>query len=559
MNTSPNATRRARRLLASTGAALTLFTAASSADVDTTASSAHLSADEAVIGGTVDLTLRSPLVGAPGVLAFGSTSTPIPLGPVFPVLLVGIPFLTTSGVIGADGRMVVSLPIAPAYPPGTEVFVQGAVISLAPFKVFGSAAARLAPGGPTAGFAGTGLPAVTGVYGSVDVDWVDVDKDGKSDVLLANEGTGALPALLMNQGGSFVDEAALRLPAGAQIPLATVEAADVDLDGDADLFLGGGQDVGSPAANQMAINDGSGSFSLDGSFPGGAGVPLDGEFGDVDGDGDPDLMVANFQDPDHFAELPDGVELYLNSAGAFAADPTFSNLPATFVHTAGGSISLGDADNDGDLDLFIARADSGAGGVQNQLLENDGTGSFTDITALSIPPMVDNSFEAEFVDVNGDGLLDIVVANSIASVPGTNLLINLGVSGATGVVAFNDLSIFLPADLGPATDIRQGVDVADVEGDGDPDILIAIHQLFDDFGQLDGDAVLLLNLGGIQGQTLGTFAVDAGFDVGGGGFICSDAAFGDADQDGDPDVYLTSIGDLFSVQPPQDVLLLNSL
>lgn len=547
-----------RPLLPSRLTALALLAPTALADVDTAASSAHLSANEAVIGGTVELTLRSPLVGSPALFAFGTSPTPIPAGPAFPVILVGPSFATVGGFIGTDGRLVGSLPISPAYPAGLEFFVQGAVVSVAPFKVHGSQALRLAPGGTGGTYSPTPLPAVTALYASSDVDWVDVNKDGFQDILLANDGSGSVPALLINQGGTgFLDDAGARIPPPAQIPLALTEASDVDLDGDLDLFLGAGQDLLAPAANLLLLNDGTGVYSIDPAFPGGAGIPLDAEFGDIDGDGDQDLLIANYQDPDHPGETPDGIELYLNTGAVFTPKVSFATLPATDPHTAGGSISLGDVDNDGDLDVFVARADTGAGGLQNQLLLNDGSGIYTDVTASSLPVITDNSFEAEFVDVDGDGLLDVFVANSISSVPGAHVLFNLGDAG--GVPSFADFSVAIPSNLGPATNIRQGVDVADVDGDGDQDILVAIHQLFDTFGQLDGDAVLLINDGGHQGGIEGTFALDPTFDVGGAGFICSDVAFGDADADGDPDLFLASLGDLFGVQLPQDVLLLNSL
>ncbi|MEM7308037.1 MAG: VCBS repeat-containing protein [Planctomycetota bacterium] len=541
-------------------AVLALLGGAASADGDTPAAQAHLAADAALIGGTVNLTLRSQQVGAQGFLAFGLTSTPIPLGPGFPVLLVGFPFTIASGTIGADGRFIVPVPIAPAYPPGVEVFAQGSVLSFLPAPTFfGSDVIRLAPGGAQAPFAPTALPAATELHAAGDVDWMDIDLDGRNDVFVANGGTGSVPTLLVNGGAaSFTDEAALRLPAEALVPLSHVEGADVDSDGDIDLLLTGGMVPAAPAPNQLVLNDGSGFFTTT-AFPAGAGLTADAEFGDVDGDGDPDVVIANTQDQFHLGEVPDGVGVFFNTQATFASPGPLSAFFATDPHGSGGSVTLGDADNDGDLDLFVARADSLLGGVQNQLFENDGTGTYTDITPISVPVFLDNSLEAEFADVNGDGLLDLFVANSTLTTPtAIDLLINFGV-GPTGSVGFGDGAIFVPLDLGPATKIRLGLDVADVEGDGDPDVLIAIHQLFDEkTGFPAGDAVLLLNQGGAQGGALGDFLTDSNFDLTGQGFVCSDVSFGDADQDGDPDIYLGNSGTVLG-GTPSDVLLLNGL
>jgi hypothetical protein len=542
------------------GAALMLsFSAQPRADGDNPGASAYLSTDEALIGSSVTITLRSPLVGDLAVIAFGLTPTPVVFGGIYPTLHVGVPFLAPSGVIGPEGLLSISAPIAAAFPPGVEVYLQAAVITPLPvLTVYGSAPLRLAPGGGGAPFnaAGSGvLPGSTALSGATDVDWVDVNRDGLDDVFVATEG---LPNLLINLGGTFADQAALRLPAAAMGGIGHVEAADVDSDGDPDLFLGAAFDPSAPAANLLLVNQG-GFYSVDAQFPAGAGRPIDAEFGDVDSDGDLDLVVANSQDNDHPSEVPDGVVLYINAGGQFTAQPGFGSVPGTGAHASGGSVALGDVDRDGDLDLYVARADTAAGGLQNSLLANDGAGSFTDITSLSIPPMVDNTFEAEFVDVNGDGWLDIAAANSITSVTTAHhLLLSFGVSPFTGQVAYSDASALLvPPSFGPATKIRLGLDVADVDGDGDPDLLYSIHQLFDDFGMLDGDAALLLNQGGIQGGTLGAFALDPSFVVPGSGFVCSDAAFGDADHDGDLDLFLASDGDLFGMFPPADVLMVN--
>jgi hypothetical protein len=526
-------------------------------------SRAYLSTGAAVLGGTVPVELRSQMPGSPAVLAFGSAPIPVALGPAFPILHVGAPFALHSGVIAADGKMALQIPLPPGFPAGTEVFLQAAVVSPS-LHVHSSQAIRLAPGGNPASFtiADPGvLPPQSALYGASDADWADLDKDGYADVVVTNEGAGALANLLMNQGGTgFVDEAAVRLPLAAQIPTAHVEAGDIDDDGDLDLFLAGGLGAVAPIGNLLLINDGTGHFAADPAFPAGAGLAIDAEMGDVDGDGDLDVLVANKQDPDHPTEAPDGLVLYRNVAGAFVEDTIFGGVVGTDPHFSGGSISLADLDDDADLDIFIARADTTGGGAQNVLLQNDGTGAFEDVTVSSLPQVSDDTFGAQVADLNGDGRLDVVLANSISTIAtAVHILYNAGVDPLTGAPFFVDGSASFPTDLGPATKVRVGIDVADVDGDGDPDVVVAIHQLFDSMGMLDGDAVLLINQGGIQAGSPGTFAVDPNFDLGGSGFVCHDAAFGDADHDGDPDLFLASNGDLFGALPPQDVLVINNL
>ena len=121
-------------------------------------------------------------------------------------------------------------------------------------------------------------------------------------------------------------------------------------------------------------------------------------WGDVDGDLLPDLVVTRLADP---------VQLFLNDG-----DGTFTESAAARgieVRDANGA-SLADHDGDGDADLLLLR--DGA----NVLLTNDGTGSFVDVTAgagIAGDP-AHRSMSAAWGDVDGDGLLDVYVANYMA-------------------------------------------------------------------------------------------------------------------------------------------------
>lgn len=79
--------------------------------------------------------------------------------------------------------------------------------------------------------------------------------------------------------------------------------------------------------------------------------------------------------------------------------------------------ALGDLDGDGDLDALFGNAGtflSGHGflGGQNLYFMNNGQGLFIDRTKHVLPEVLDPTTDAEFGDVDGDGLLDIVVGNS---------------------------------------------------------------------------------------------------------------------------------------------------
>jgi hypothetical protein len=127
-------------------------------------------------------------------------------------------------------------------------------------------------------------------------------------------------------------------------------------------------------------------------------------------------------------------------------------------------VDLADVDRDGDRDLFIAEGTADTTGRTSRLLINNGRGRFADETALRLPPLVANSTEIAFADVDKDGDLDGLLAN----VGPEFLLLNDG-SGHFR----NASATHLPAPLGFLEDISTEGLFVDVDGDRDLDLLIA--------------------------------------------------------------------------------------
>jgi enediyne biosynthesis protein E4 len=134
----------------------------------------------------------------------------------------------------------------------------------------------------------------------------DADGDGDPDLYVASGGnefpsssTALLDRLYFNDGrGNFTKSEQL-LPTSQFISSSCVAAADVDGDGDLDLFVGERLKpflYGMPGDGYLLINDGSGHFSdaTDGLAPGlkGMGMITTAVWADIDRDGDPDLLVA---------------------------------------------------------------------------------------------------------------------------------------------------------------------------------------------------------------------------------------------------------------------------
>jgi FG-GAP-like repeat len=123
--------------------------------------------------------------------------------------------------------------------------------------------------------------------------------------------------------------------------------------------------------------------------------------------------------------------------------------------TTSASVSLGDLDRDGDLDIVLAKGRHWP--VQNRVLRNNGRGQFT-ATALS--DTADRTYSAALADLNGDGILDLVVSNDRPD------LKRIYVGEATGT--FRAVGTF-----GEALWSTRYITLADVNGDARPDIIVA--------------------------------------------------------------------------------------
>jgi hypothetical protein len=156
--------------------------------------------------------------------------------------------------------------------------------------------------------------------------------------------------------------------------------------------------IGSPAPDTGFVKIISGAIVNDGGFGFGCA------WGDYDGDGFIDLFVCNYWDgnvvPHDF--------LYHNRG-----DGTFERITAGPLVNANAwatAAAWGDFDNDGQLDLFVARPGNNGTGP-NTLYHNDGQGHFSKVTTGLLVTQTLKSHAGIWADFDNDGLLDLVVAN----------------------------------------------------------------------------------------------------------------------------------------------------
>lgn len=188
-------------------------------------------------------------------------------------------------------------------------------------------------------------------------------------------------------------------------------------------------------------------------------------WGDLTGDGHLDLFVGTFADRDledyqiRGAAGPSPDRLLTSDGGEMFH--TFDGFGDMFTRTSGGAAV--DLDNDGDLDLVLSRNwdDDKPDAPATQVMRNDGS-SFTAVPIEAIPAQFGGRSVGVF-DYNVDGLMDLVIVEDRWSGGRSTLLKNLG------DLAFEDVT----AAAGIPSGVHGlGVAVADLSGDGFPDLLI---------------------------------------------------------------------------------------
>lgn len=253
-----------------------------------------------------------------------------------------------------------------------------------------------------AGFTNVSASAVGGYVGNTwQIAVGDIDADGDLDVY-APDADGDTGALFVNDGtGGFDDEADARLPAEA-IATESVRFGDLDADGDLDIVVAG-------SGSAVYLNDGDGVFEeLDGAIPNGVGFDVnDIDLFDADRDWDLDLLTN-----DH-----GGNDLIWLNDGA-------GNFEATAFSSSGGlhyGPGVCDIDGDTDLDIWI---DNQGPSYTERLWANQGDATFEDVTVAQVmgnPNSDDNGIVC--ADTDSDGDLDAIV---VALSTPERLLVNDG-------------------------------------------------------------------------------------------------------------------------------------
>jgi hypothetical protein len=339
---------------------------------------------------------------------------------------------------------------------------------------FPAATAQPAPGKPKV--LANAVVYDSAVYSATSVALADLNGDGHRDIVVASADTG-ISVLLGNGDGTFrtpvIYSTLNTYPGGLSLAI-----GDVNEDGRLDLVVVSGYygDPQSMSVVNVFLGNGDGTFQAATEFTSSAGYGASSVLiKDVNGDGHPDLIWA------------DGCQTYNCIAGS----------------NGGVSVLLGNGDG-----TFQSQVVYDSGGVRGQSI------------ALA--------------DMNGDGYLDLVVANLCESSSNCDLSLLRGIGGPGGVSVLlgNGDGTFRSAVSYYSGGYNAGpVAIGDVNGDGLPDVIVA--------NNCDGGTDCSGELGpGVVGVLLGKGdgTLQAPVSYSSGGYGARSLAVGDLNGDGHPDV-----------------------
>ena len=252
-------------------------------------------------------------------------------------------------------------------------------------------------------------PSTCGTW-AAGAGWADVDSDGDVDLFLPRRDEPA--KLWINEGGVFVDEAGPRGVAATGLAAASAVFADYDNDGDQDLYVVG------HSRNVLYRNDGNGYFDdvSEAAGVGTSGPGTSASWADYDSDGHLDLYVVNYFTCDGAVLKSHSVAdvLFHNNGDGTFSDRT-DLLHEGRTDGAGFQAAWFDYDGDRDPDLYLAHDFIGTPTVPNYLWRNDGPladgWKFSDVSVESGTQVSINSMGIGVGDYDRDLDLDIALSN----------------------------------------------------------------------------------------------------------------------------------------------------
>jgi Big-like domain-containing protein/VCBS repeat protein/FG-GAP repeat protein len=333
----------------------------------------------------------------------------------------------------------------------------------------------------------------SGTYADNTIAVVDVNGDGKLDLVIAAKGVGCtncvvggVGVMLGNGNGTF--ESPVAYGTGTTNPSYSVAAADVNGDGKPDVVAASSciSNVSCVSSVAVLLNNGDGTFKAAVNYATNGQAAHAVAIGDVNGDGKPDIVVAN--------SCASG-DLYCTSGtvGVLLGNGDGTFRPIVNYSTGGQlptAIALGDLNNDGKLDIAVSNYQTTNSDYTGRIaiLLGHGDGTFQPAVTYISGGVANNS--VTIADLNADGKLDLVAVNQgVTTGPSTG---TVGVLLGNGDGTFETATVTLTTRL--SIDYFAQVAVADFNGDGKLDVACAASD-FLLLGNGDGTFQPVLPLG----------------------------------------------------------------
>ena len=302
------------------------------------------------------------------------------------------------------------------------------------------------------------------------VVFADFDGDGKLDFIAASAGSADVAFGKGRGDGSFaatplVDASAASIPSGG---FGVLAALDLNGDGKTDL-------IGFNTSNGdlfAAFAGSGGSFAFKRTLPQiGLYVFVQNYTADFNGDGKPDLIVEQYIEGSDPAYIPtENVGVALSNGDGSFQDPVYASLPAAISADAPDGFRAGDLNGDGKLDLVVAYPHQGTNGQETGgycvlLGKGDGTFSAGTFTAFGASPsdvLLDHFHGSK-------APLDLVIADTGETVGGTPRV---------SMLKGNGDGTFGAATTIVSGQVTSGLLSADFNKDGNPDLIVPINYAY---------------------------------------------------------------------------------
>ncbi|MFY0604348.1 MAG: VCBS repeat-containing protein [Flavobacteriaceae bacterium] len=298
------------------------------------------------------------------------------------------------------------------------------------------------------------LNGVSNTEKTKQIVWVDYDNDGDKDLFIAVlEGSNKF---YRNDGGlNFTDITSSIGFFQDDFPTYSASFGDIDNDGDLDAFISI-RDDDEVQRDYLYRNDSGVYVDITAS----AGIALTSElsfcsiFFDYNDDGFQDIYVSN--DKPSFIN-----RLYKNNGDGTFDDVSISSGAGIDINAM--TTTLGDYNNDGWFDIYVTNTPEG-----NELLKNNGDGTFTNVARDSETEFNSVGWGAVFLDADLDGFEDLYVSGSLDGS-------NSSFLSAAFYHNQGDGTFTIPTNIGFADDTRESYSnaIGDIDNDGKPDIVVS--------------------------------------------------------------------------------------